>query len=740
MQAAPLDIPAPPGQSTSTAGGAGWAGSYQSSTLAAVGLEPHQQALEFADADEGLPFYATPADGVDCLSSSTPQHHAFESARPATAPRAYSTYSVLEDQHAPTPRSYSTTSDIRGTLDHSRGPTVEADAWSTFGLGDSQSSYTESYRRDSEPSIRHQGEHAHFHPRASLPYPSERADALPVRRLRRSLQLGSPGGYTASSTPSLTEGSTSPSTTRSSFVGSPYGVIAEDPRFHGSTPYADIAEEAGYPFPSMYEGQQQQQQLKPPSRHSFSGAYQSSTPRQELNINRKRQSASPIEEYGEPSPQLHSAFGNFSFRSSTNTSSSAYAPAAPSGLERVLSRHGPTQQPFGVSPRNGVYDIDGARQIFLPNSTPLPWARQSQQQASDLLPPHDSYEGAKKRRMSSADSFSGSLSTRREAASSLHLEGLPPPPLADVPFEGAQEQPHFASTTRHSFDHNAGTAYPLAPGTPSAPVNRRLSYASFASPSYAPLPSLDSPGPSPRKDSRAPISPFDHPAEAFELPIPPPQHAHAHSHPPGGSCCGPPPPMADYLPVPPPSATYPTTPVQLAPMAPPSTFAGFADAQYPSVEQTPFTVCHRRPPQKDFDEPPEGGEPYEQKLRFEEDQYTAKWVRFEKAKREAWCALCPGEGKWLQLKNSAFWYHRQFVHGVSSQSGHYFLPPLELRAQGENGKILGLCHSCAEWHTYRSGKGGRSDKIPSQWYHHAHKCHTYFSPRKEARKNARLGL
>ena len=49
-------------------------------------------------------------------------------------------------------------------------------------------------------------------------------------------------------------------------------------------------------------------------------------------------------------------------------------------------------------------------------------------------------------------------------------------------------------------------------------------------------------------------------------------------------------------------------------------------------------------------------QPREQRLKFPGDMYTPKWVRFQGAAKEGLCDLCDGPGKWLQLKNSAFWY------------------------------------------------------------------------------------
>ena len=44
-----------------------------------------------------------------------------------------------------------------------------------------------------------------------------------------------------------------------------------------------------------------------------------------------------------------------------------------------------------------------------------------------------------------------------------------------------------------------------------------------------------------------------------------------------------------------------------------------------------------------------------QKLRFPEDLYTPLWVKGAATQKEGLCDMCPPPGRWLQLKNSAFW-------------------------------------------------------------------------------------
>ena len=46
--------------------------------------------------------------------------------------------------------------------------------------------------------------------------------------------------------------------------------------------------------------------------------------------------------------------------------------------------------------------------------------------------------------------------------------------------------------------------------------------------------------------------------------------------------------------------------------------------------------------------------PRRQKLRYVGDKYTPQWVRYNGQAKEGLCDTCQ-PGKWLQLKNSAFW-------------------------------------------------------------------------------------
>ncbi|MBW0519805.1 hypothetical protein O181_059520 [Austropuccinia psidii MF-1] len=151
--------------------------------------------------------------------------------------------------------------------------------------------------------------------------------------------------------------------------------------------------------------------------------------------------------------------------------------------------------------------------------------------------------------------------------------------------------------------------------------------------------------------------------------------------------------------------------------------------------------------------------PWKQDLRCDEDLYTPIWCRGENDQKEGFCDMCEG-GAWFRLKNSAYWYHKQYFHGVSSTTGHYFYPPKATKkgvSTSNRQQILGLCHECGDWVGYssvigngptkKSSKDDGSDKepkktyleinstinydnmmaskIPTLWYKHAHKCHRH---------------
>lgn len=136
---------------------------------------------------------------------------------------------------------------------------------------------------------------------------------------------------------------------------------------------------------------------------------------------------------------------------------------------------------------------------------------------------------------------------------------------------------------------------------------------------------------------------------------------------------------------------------------PPDLFASLREDQIP-------------PPPEDMNPSNPDLIPYEQEVRFEGDLYTPRWVRGHGNKREGWCGICK-PGRWLVLKNSAYWYDKSFTHGISATTGSPFQEPLDSRRMDGNPDVWeGLCGGCNEWIALVSSK-----KKGTTWFRHAYK-------------------
>ncbi|KAL8826186.1 MAG: hypothetical protein Q9170_007498 [Blastenia crenularia] len=145
----------------------------------------------------------------------------------------------------------------------------------------------------------------------------------------------------------------------------------------------------------------------------------------------------------------------------------------------------------------------------------------------------------------------------------------------------------------------------------------------------------------------------------------------------------------------------------------------FAGSTSPPDLFGPLSEEPSSPPPEDFD-CEESMMPRAQDLRFEGDMYTPRYVRGHGNKREGWCGTCK-PGRWLVLKNSAFWYDKSFSHGISAATGSPFEGPRETRRMKGNPDVWeGLCGSCSEWIALISSK-----KKGTTWFRHAYKCHTH---------------
>eukprot|EP00835_Amoeboradix_gromovi_P001006 NODE_39_length_29903_cov_0.529057.p7 type:complete len:375 gc:universal NODE_39_length_29903_cov_0.529057:2574-1450(-) len=100
-----------------------------------------------------------------------------------------------------------------------------------------------------------------------------------------------------------------------------------------------------------------------------------------------------------------------------------------------------------------------------------------------------------------------------------------------------------------------------------------------------------------------------------------------------------------------------------------------------------------------------------------DDLYTPKYTRFSGAQKEGYCDLC-SPGKWLKMKNSTFWYHKQFFHGISHKTCTWFDSPSETRMNKDVPE--GKCHKCVDWIPLLKQKRKNGN---INWFHHAASCH-----------------
>lgn len=110
--------------------------------------------------------------------------------------------------------------------------------------------------------------------------------------------------------------------------------------------------------------------------------------------------------------------------------------------------------------------------------------------------------------------------------------------------------------------------------------------------------------------------------------------------------------------------------------------------------------------------------PRQQPARFEGDLYTPTYVRGDGPTRAGWCAQC---SSWLTLKDSAYWYHMHFAHGISCATGKHLPGPIRYRATAGAARGVEdaewLCGGCGRWVLIVTGEKGRT-----AWWRHAYRC------------------
>ena len=119
--------------------------------------------------------------------------------------------------------------------------------------------------------------------------------------------------------------------------------------------------------------------------------------------------------------------------------------------------------------------------------------------------------------------------------------------------------------------------------------------------------------------------------------------------------------------------------------------------------------------------------------RSEDDKYSPVWIRGRGVDREGLCPLC-NPSVWLKIKQSAYWYHMNFYHGISAATGRPYKHPINYRFSYDEKSckrvVEGHCGTCLQWiHLAADFEGIESTESIEEhlhftvWYKHAQKCH-----------------
>ncbi|KAI9569995.1 hypothetical protein HD554DRAFT_2019302, partial [Boletus coccyginus] len=121
------------------------------------------------------------------------------------------------------------------------------------------------------------------------------------------------------------------------------------------------------------------------------------------------------------------------------------------------------------------------------------------------------------------------------------------------------------------------------------------------------------------------------------------------------------------------------------------------------------------------------------------DLYTPRFVKGRGATKVGVCPICiespsrggKGQTVWLSMKFSAYNYHLQYAHGISSVSARPFSPPVAFRTikrqnPAKNERISrqeGKCHKCKKWVLVDSTKDIDVKASLGHRWKHAAACH-----------------
>lgn len=125
---------------------------------------------------------------------------------------------------------------------------------------------------------------------------------------------------------------------------------------------------------------------------------------------------------------------------------------------------------------------------------------------------------------------------------------------------------------------------------------------------------------------------------------------------------------------------------------------------------------------------PQPVDPRRQEVRFAGDMYTPRCVRGKGKMKEGWCDLCE-QGGWFQLKNSAYWYHKQYLHGICNITGRPYPDPVTVKPVEGGGEALEVeCGVCSDWISIGLMRDVEYGKWGASWYRHAHKVRPSIPP------------
>lgn len=108
-------------------------------------------------------------------------------------------------------------------------------------------------------------------------------------------------------------------------------------------------------------------------------------------------------------------------------------------------------------------------------------------------------------------------------------------------------------------------------------------------------------------------------------------------------------------------------------------------------------------------------QPQRKAKRSVDDLYTPQWVRNRGTQREGWCGWCQS---WHTLRDSTYWYHMHYSHGISQANGSRLPHPAGFRAFCDSNEWEVKCGRCAKWMPLPP-----RDKWPTVYFRHTYKCY-----------------